>query len=417
MKVLVVGGGGREHALVAQLAKSPKITELFCAPGNGGIRSLAECVDIKATDLDVILNYVKQNSIDFVVVAPDDPLALGMVDLLEENGIRAFGPRANAAIIESSKAFSKGLMKKYGIPTAKYEVFDNSNAALSHLEATGAPIVVKADGLALGKGVIVAMEEYEARVAIIHMLEGKMFGDSSSRIILEEYMTGPEVTVLVFTDGKTLKAMPSSQDHKRVNDGDNGPNTGGMGAIAPSPYYTDEIAERCMNEIFLPTLDAMNKESRPFKGVLYFGLMLTDDGPKVIEYNARFGDPEAQAVLSLLGTDLLEIFEAIVDERLDEINISWTDNAACCVVMASGGYPGEYTVGYPIKGLDSVPADITVYHAGTKISENQCVTSGGRVLGVTAAGNTLKEAINRAYDGVGCIDFTNMHYRTDIGRK
>lgn len=418
MKVLVVGGGGREHVIVSQLTGSPKISKLYCAPGNGGIASLATCENIKATDINGMIDYVKMLEIDFVVVAPDDPLALGMVDKMEASGIRAFGPYASAAIIESSKAFSKGLMQKYGIPTAEYAVFSDTSEALRYLEEKGAPIVIKADGLALGKGVVVAMDEADARAAIISMLDERKFGESGANIVIEEYLTGPEVTVLCFTDGKTIKPMPSSQDHKRAYDDDKGPNTGGMGAISPSPYYTEELAARCMNEIFVPTIEAMNKEGRPFKGVLYFGLMLTDSGPKVIEYNARFGDPEAQAVLSLLDSDLLEIMEAIVDERLDEVDISWTDEAAACVVMASGGYPGDYKKNYPILGLKDVPADIMVYHAGTKLRGNSLyLTAGGRVLGVTAVGACLEDAVDRAYEGVGRIDFTDAHYRTDIGRK
>lgn len=417
MKVLVVGGGGREHAICTALSKSPKVTELFCAPGNGGISTIASCVPIKATDIPGITDFCKENAIDFVMVAPDDPLALGMVNKLTEAGIRAFGPTAEAARIESSKAFSKTLMNKYGIPTAKYCVFDNTNDALDYVERHGAPIVIKADGLALGKGVIIAETVMEAKTAVIHMMENKAFGSSGDKIVIEEFMTGPEVTVLCFTDGKNIVPMTSSQDHKRAYDGDKGLNTGGMGAISPSPNYTEEVAQRCMDEIFRPTIDAMAGEGYPFKGVIYFGLMLTPNGPKVIEYNARFGDPETQAVLSLLDSDIMDIFEAVVDGTLDKIHIRWKNKSACCVVMASGGYPQKYNTGYPIGGLDSVPHDITVFHAGTKLEDGRYLTSGGRVLGVTALGDDLDAAISRAYEGVDCISFESAHYRKDIGRK
>jgi len=417
MNVLVVGGGGREHAICRSLRKSPRVGKLLCAPGNGGIASVAECVDIKATDIGGIVAYVKANPVDLVVVAPDDPLALGMVDALEEAGIRAFGPRKNAAVIEASKVFSKNLMQKYGIPTAEYRVFSDPEKAVEYIRSHGAPIVVKADGLALGKGVVVARDTDSAVDAVKSMMLDKKFGDSGSRIVLEEYLTGPEVTVLAFTDGKTIVPMPSSQDHKRVFDNDEGPNTGGMGAICPSPHYTKDIAELCMNSIFLPTIDAMNKEGRTFKGVLYFGLMLTPKGPRVIEYNARFGDPEAQPVLSLLETDLLDIIEAVIDGRLADISVKWRPGAACCVVMASGGYPGGYEKGFEITGLDGVPDDITVFHAGTVMKDGKYYTNGGRVLGVTAVGETLDAAVKRAYEGVGRIRFKDAHYRTDIGRK
>lgn len=417
MNVLVVGGGGREHAICRSLRKSPRVGKLLCAPGNGGIASVAECVDIKATDIGGIVAYVKANPVDLVVVAPDDPLALGMVDALEEAGIRAFGPRKNAAVIEASKVFSKNLMQKYGIPTAEYRVFSDPEKAVEYIRSHSAPIVVKADGLALGKGVVVARDTDSAVDAVKSMMLDKKFGDSGSRIVLEEYLTGPEVTVLAFTDGKTIVPMPSSQDHKRVFDNDEGPNTGGMGAICPSPHYTKDIAELCMNSIFFPTIDAMNKEGRTFKGVLYFGLMLTPKGPRVIEYNARFGDPEAQPVLSLLETDLLDIIEAVIDGRLADISVKWRPGAACCVVMASGGYPGGYEKGFEITGLDGVPDDITVFHAGTVMKDGKYYTNGGRVLGVTAVGETLDAAVKRAYEGVGRICFKDAHYRTDIGRK
>ena len=417
MKVLVVGGGGREHAICRALKKSPRVTELFCAPGNGGISADAECVDIKATDIESMVSFARDNAIDFVMVAPDDPLALGMVDAMEAAGIRAFGPRANAAIIESSKVFSKNLMTKYGIPTAAFRAFDDMEEAIAYIREQGAPIVVKADGLALGKGVVVAMDEETAVEAVRSMMQDKKFGESGSRIVIEEFMTGPEVTVLAFTDGKTIVPMLSSQDHKRAYDNDQGLNTGGMGAFCPSPKYTPHIAETCMKTIFRPTIDAMNAEGRPFKGVIYFGLMLTPKGPRVVEYNARFGDPETQPILTLLKTDLLDIFEAVVDERLDQIDIRWEPGFACCVVMASGGYPEKYDKGFEITGLENVPAYVTVYHAGTKLVNGKYITNGGRILGVTAVGGSLADAAKRAYDGVACISFEKAHYRTDIGKK
>ena len=417
MKVLVVGGGGREHAICWKLAQSPKVTELYCAPGNGGIAQVATCVPIKATDVDGMVKWAKENAMDFVMVAPDDPLALGMVDALEAAGIPAFGPRKNAAVIEASKAFSKELMKKYHIPTAQYETFTELDAALSYIDAQGAPIVVKADGLALGKGVVVAATVEEAKAAVRDMMEDKKFGDSGSTVVIEECMTGPEVTVLAFCDGKHLVPMPSSQDHKRAYDGNQGPNTGGMGAFSPSPHYTPEVARRCMEEIFLPTVAALNAEGRPFQGVIYFGLMLTKDGPKVVEYNARFGDPETQAVLSLLDSDLMDIFQACVDGTLDKIDIKWKDQAACCLVLASGGYPVQYQSGYPISGLEEAGQNATVFHAGTKLGEDgQILTAGGRVLGVTALGATLEEAISNSYTAAKPISFQDMHFRKDIGR-
>ena len=416
MNILVVGAGGREHAICWALRKSPRVERLYCAPGNGGIAGIAECVDIKATDIDGIVGFVKNNPIHFVMVAPDDPLALGLVDALENAGIRAFGPRKNAAIIEASKVFSKSLMKKYGIPTAEYEVFSDLDKAVAYIHEKGAPIVIKADGLALGKGVVVAQDTNTAIDAVKSMMLDKKFGDSGLSVVIEEFLTGPEVTVLAFTDGKTVVPMLSSQDHKRVNDYDEGPNTGGMGAIVPSPNYTPEVAEACMNMIFLPTIEAMKNEGRVFKGVIYFGLMLTQKGPRVIEYNARFGDPETQPLLSMLETDILDIFEAVVDERLADINIKWHPGAACCVVMASGGYPGNYEKGYEISGLDAVPAGITVFHAGTTFSNGRYLTGGGRVLGVTAIADTLQSAVRRAYEGVTVIKFEKAHYRTDIGQ-
>ena len=417
MKVLVVGSGGREHAIVHALAKSPKVDALFCAPGNGGIAAEAACVDIKATDVEAMVAWAKENAMDYVVVAPDDPLALGMVDALAEAGIPAFGPRKNAAVIEASKSFSKDLMKKYNIPTAKYEIFTDIDAALAYVRAQGAPIVVKADGLALGKGVVVAQTLEEAEDAVRAMMGDRKFGEAGARVVIEECMTGPEVSVLCFVDGTHLSPMVSSQDHKRAYNNDEGPNTGGMGAFAPSPKYTPEIARICMDTIFRPTVDAMAAEGRPFQGCLYFGLMLTPDGPKVVEYNSRFGDPETQPVLSLLDTDLLDIMCACTNGTLDQLDIRWKDGAACCIVMASGGYPLDYKKGYPISGLDSVGEDVFVYHAGTKLDGDTYLTNGGRVLGVTATAEDLEHAIARAYDAVKGISFQDAHYRTDIGRK
>ncbi len=417
MKVLVVGGGGREHAMIHALAKSPKIDKLFCAPGNGGIAAQAECVDIKATDVDAMVAFAKDHAIDYVVVAPDDPLALGMVDALEAAGIPAFGPRKNAAIIEASKSFSKDLMKKYNIPTAKYEIFTEMDKALDYIHTEGAPIVVKADGLALGKGVVVAQTMEEAEDAIRSMMGDKKFGDAGARVVIEECMSGPEVSVLCFVDGEHLSPMLSSQDHKRAYNDDKGPNTGGMGAFAPSPKYTPEISQICMDTIFRPTVDAMIAEGRPFKGCLYFGLMLTSNGPKVVEYNSRFGDPETQPVLSLLKTDLLDIMMACTNGTLDQLKVEWSDGAACCIVMASGGYPMDYKKGYEIHGLDSIGDDIFVYHAGTKLENDKYLTNGGRVLGITATAETLEHAIGKAYDAVKGISFQDAHYRTDIGRK
>lgn len=414
MKVLVVGSGGREHAICWALKKSPKVTELYCAPGNGGISQLATCVDVKATDIPGMVAWAKEHKMDFVMVAPDDPLAMGMVDALEEAGIRAFGPRKNAAIIEGSKAFSKELMKKYGIPTAAYEIFTDKDAALSYVEAQGAPIVVKCDGLALGKGVIVAQTVDEAKAAVISMMEDKAFGEAGAKVVIEECMVGPEVTVLAFTDGKTIVPMPSSQDHKRAYDGDEGPNTGGMGAISPCPNYTPEHAKLCMDTIFLPTVNALNAEGRTFRGVIYFGMMLTAKGPKVVEYNARFGDPECQAVLSLLETDLMDILEACVDGTLGDLDVKFKDAASCCLVLASGGYPVAYEKGKAISGLDAV-RDAVVFHAGTKLENGKFYTNGGRVLGVTAVAPNLRSAVDKAYQAAKPISFEKMHFRRDIG--
>ena len=417
MKVLVVGGGGREHAICWKLAQSPKVTELFCAPGNAGIAQVAQCVPIKATDVDAMVAWARDNAMDFVMVAPDDPLALGMVDALEAAGIPAFGPRKNAAIIEASKIFSKNLMEKYHIPTAQYQTFTELPAAEDYIRAQGAPIVVKADGLALGKGVVVAQTVDEALTAVQEMMADGKFGDSGSRVVIEECMTGPEVTVLAFADGEHVVPMPSSQDHKRAYDGNQGPNTGGMGAISPSPNYTPEVAQRCMDEIFLPTMAALKAEGRPFQGVLYFGLMLTPSGPKVVEYNARFGDPECQAVLSLLDSDLMDILQACRAGTLDQVDIRWKDAAACCLVLASGGYPVSYQSGYPISGLDEAGKSAVVFHAGTARNDaGDIVTKGGRVLGVTATGADLGQAIDGAYSAAKHISFTDMHFRTDIGR-
>ncbi len=419
MKILVVGGGGREHTIVWKIAQSPKVDKIYCAPGNGGIASIAECVPIKATDIEGIVSLAKEKEVDLVMVAPDDPLVMGMVDALEAEGIRAFGPRANAAIIEGSKVFSKELMKKYNIPTAGYEVFDDPAAALEYIKKGSFPAVIKAEGLALGKGVIIAQNFEEAQAGIHDIMEDKVFGESGNRVVIEEFLTGPEVSVLAFCDGKTVVPMVSAQDHKRAYDNDEGLNTGGMGTFSPSRLYDAAKAEECMQNIFLPTVAAMAAEGRPFKGVLYFGLMMTEKGVKVIEYNARFGDPETQVVLPRLKTDLVEIMEAVIDERLDEINIEWKDNAAVCVVMASGGYPTKYKTGYEITGLDEVEKndDLMVFHAGTKRDGEKILTAGGRVLGITAVGENLDAAIKRAYEGVGMVSFENCHYRKDIGIK
>ena len=419
MKVLVVGSGGREHTIVWKIAQSPKVEKIYCAPGNGGIAELAECVNVSATDIDGMVALAKEKAVDLVMVAPDDPLVMGMVDAMEAAGIRAFGPRANAAIIEGSKAFSKELMKKYNVPTAKYETFTDSESAIEYIKQGTFPAVIKADGLALGKGVIIAQNLEEAEEAVHDMIDGGKFGESGSKVVIEEYLTGPEVSVLAFTDGKTVKPMVSAQDHKRAYDNDEGLNTGGMGTFSPSRLYDEAKQKECMENIFLPTIKAMAAEGRPFKGVLYFGLMMTPNGVKVIEYNCRFGDPETQVVLPRLKTDLVEIMEAIIDERLDEIEIEWADNAAVCVVMASGGYPVSYAKGYEISGIDEVNAmeDMIVFHAGTTVKDGKIVTSGGRVLGVTAVGADLDDAIKRAYDGVKKIDFKDAHYRTDIGIK
>lgn len=419
MKILIIGGGGREHAIAWALSKDARVEKLWCAPGNGGIAQLAECVPIKATDLDAIVAFCSENRPDLVVVAPDDPLALGLVDRLEAIGIRAFGPRANAAIIEGSKAFAKDLMRRYHIPTAEYAVFDNQQDACAYIRAHGAPIVVKADGLALGKGVTVVQTVDEALDAVERALSGHAFGAAGDRVVIEECLTGPEVSVLCFTDGKTICPMVSAQDHKRAQDHDQGPNTGGMGSVSPNRHYTPEIAEQCMRDIFVPTIRAMQAEGRTFCGVLYFGLMLTPNGPRVIEYNARFGDPETQSVLPLLQTSLLDIMEAIMDQRLDTLDIQWADACTACVVLASGGYPGSYSRGYEITGLqDAADTGAMVFHAGTKADDaGKIVTAGGRVLGVTATGATMEQALELAYRAAGCIHFDGMFCRHDIGRR
>ncbi|WP_411655267.1 phosphoribosylamine--glycine ligase [Anaeromassilibacillus sp. SJQ-1] len=419
MKVLVIGGGGREHAIIRKLKESPKVDKIYCAPGNGGIAKDAECVAISAMDLDGAVTFAKEKQIDLVFVAPDDPLAAGMVDRFEEAGIPAFGPNAAAAQIESSKVFSKNLMKKYRIPTAKYEVFSDPKEAVAYIEKNNQfPIVVKADGLALGKGVLIAADLTEAKDAVKKIMEDKAFGASGNQVVIEEFLTGPEVSVLAFTDGKSVKPMVSSKDHKRALDNDQGLNTGGMGTISPNPHYTEAMAQTCMETIFVPTIRAMQEEGRPFKGCLYFGLMLTPDGPKVIEYNSRFGDPEAQVVLPRMKTDLVDVMQAVIEERLEEQPIEWYDGAAACVVMASGGYPASYPKGLEITGLDEngQVADAVVYHAGTKLENGKFYTNGGRVLGVTAKGVTLEEALKKAYAAVDKIHFDGAHYRHDIGK-
>lgn len=419
MKVLVVGSGGREHALVRKIKESPKVTEIACCPGNGGISYDAQCYPVSATDIDGVVHLAKEIKADFVVVAPDDPLVAGMVDALNEAGFAAFGPKADAAIIEGSKVFSKNLMLKYNIPTAEYKVFDKAEDVISYVrEKNEFPTVIKADGLALGKGVIIPETLEEAEAGIREIMEDKIFGESGNNVVVEEFLTGPEVSVLAFTDGKCVKPMVSSMDHKRALDGDKGLNTGGMGTVSPNPYYTDDIAKECMEKIFVPTINAMNAEGRTFKGCLYFGLMITPKGPKVIEYNCRFGDPETQVVLPRLKTDIMEIFEAINNETLSDLEIEWSDGACTCVVIASGGYPKSYPKGLEITGLENGQRDgVIVYHAGTALNDGRLVTAGGRVLGVTALGSDLQEALNKSYAAVESIDFENKHYRKDIGQR
>ena len=413
MKVLVVGGGGREHAIIKKLKESKKVSKIYALPGNGGIAADAECVDIGAKEIDRIADFAAKNDIDLAVVAPDDPLVLGAVDALKAKGIKTFGPDRRAAIIEGSKAFSKDLMKKYNIPTAAYETFSEAEEALRYVENCPVPVVVKADGLALGKGVIIAETREEAVNAVKTIMEDRIFGDSGSKVVIEEFLTGPEVSVLSFTDGKTIVPMVSSMDHKRALDGDKGLNTGGMGTVAPNPYYTPEIALQCMETIFRPTIDAMNKEGRTFSGCLYYGLMLTEKGPKVIEYNCRFGDPETQVVLPLLESDLADIMLSIYEGKLDEAEVRFADKSAACVVMASEGYPSKYETGFEI----TMPEDKNIYVAGAKLKDGRLVTAGGRVLGVTETAETLAEAIDKAYQTVKTISFENAYYRTDIGKR
>ena len=415
MKLLVVGGGGREHAIIKSLRKNPAVTEIFALPGNGGIAADAVCVPIGATEIDKIVAFAQEKNVDYAVVAPDDPLVLGCVDALEAAKIPCFGPRARAAIIEGSKVFSKNLMKKYGIPTARYEVFDDMAAALAYLDTAPIPTVIKADGLALGKGVIIAQTREEAKTAVRDMMENHVFGKSGDHVVIEEFLTGPEVSVLAFTDGKTVVPMVSSMDHKRAHDHDEGLNTGGMGTVAPNPYYTEDMARVCMETIFLPTMEAMNAENRTFRGCLYFGLMLTPKGPKVIEYNCRFGDPETQVVLPLLKSDLLTVMQACRNGTLAETEVKFSDGAACCVIMASSGYPEHYKKGFAI----TMPAEIAAhtYVAGAKREEDRLLTSGGRVLGVTATATDLKSAIEKAYERVEGVHFDNAFYRHDIGQR
>ena len=415
MQIMVIGGGGREHAIIKALKLNPDVETIYCLPGNGGIAADAVCVEIGAKDIAAQVEFAKSHNIDYAVVAPDDPLALGAVDALTAVGIPCFGPDAKAAVIESSKAFSKDLMKKYQIPTADYETFTELNAAYAYIDSHAVPVVVKADGLALGKGVIIAQDREEAKEAVRSMMEDKVFGDSGNCVVIEEFLTGPEVSVLAFTDGKTVKPMVSSMDHKRVGDGDVGLNTGGMGTIAPNPYYTEAIAEECMKTIFLPTIRAMQEEGRPFKGCLYFGLMITPNGPKVIEYNCRFGDPETQVVLPLLKSDLLTVMQATTNGTLAETEVEFSDGAACCVVMASNGYPTAYDKGFAITMSDDAAAH--TYVAGAKLNDGKLLTSGGRVLGVTATADTLADAIRGAYRRVEEVKFENAYYRRDIGQK
>ncbi len=419
MKILIVGGGGREHAIAWKLAKSPKVEKLYCAPGNAGIAEVAECVNIGVMEFDKLVTFAKEQKIDLTVVAPDDPLAAGAVDAFEKAGLRAFGPRANAAILEGSKAFSKDLMKKYGIPTAAYENFSDPKKALEYLETAKMPIVLKADGLALGKGVLICKDLEEAKAGVKTLMMDKQFGSAGDEIVIEEFMTGREVSVLSFVDGKTIKIMTSAQDHKRAKDGDQGLNTGGMGTFSPSPFYTPEVDAFCKEHIYQKTVDAMKAEGREFKGIIFFGLMLTADGPKVLEYNARFGDPETQVVLPRMKNDLVDLFEACIDGTLDQINLEFEDNAAVCVVLASEGYPEHYEKGFEIRGLDAFKdkEGYYVFHAGSKFDDQgRVVTNGGRVLGVTATGSNLKEARANAYKATEWIDFDNKYMRHDIGK-
>lgn len=418
MKVLIIGGGGREHAIAKKVLMSPKVTKLYCAPGNAGIAECAECVNISVEEHEKLADFAVKEGIDLTIVGPDNPLVAGVVDVLEHRGLRVFGPRKNAAIIEGSKAFSKDLMKKYKIPTAAYEVFTQAVKAVEYLKSSKYPIVIKADGLALGKGAIICNDFIEAADAVKMIMEEKQFGSSGDRLVIEEFMTGREVSVLAFCDGTHIKPMTSAQDHKRAKDGDQGLNTGGMGTFSPSPFYTKEVDEYCSKHIYQPTIDAMKKEGRTFIGILFVGLMLTEDGPKVVEYNARFGDPETQVILPRLKNDLVEVFEACIDGKLDTIDLDFHDNAAVCVVLASKGYPEHYEKGFAIEGLEAFSGreDYYVFHAATQKKEEQIVTNGGRVLGVTAIGNDLKEARKKAYEAVSLIDFKNKYMRTDIGK-
>ena len=418
MKVMIIGSGGREHAIAYCVNKSPKVDKIYCAPGNAGIAAIAECVPIGAMEFDRIVDFAKEKAVDLVIVGMDDPLVGGLVDELEKAGIKAFGPRKNAAILEGSKAFSKELMKKYGIPTAGYETFDSADAAISYLEKAKFPIVLKADGLALGKGVLICNDLEEAKAGVKTIMVDRMFGSSGDRLVIEEFMTGREVSVLSFTDGKTIKIMTSAQDHKRAGDNDTGLNTGGMGTFSPSPFYTDRVDEFCKAHIYQATVDAMAKEGRPFTGVIFFGLMLTEEGPKVLEYNCRFGDPEAQVVLPRMKNDIIEVMEACIEQKLDSIDLEFEDNAAVCVVLASDGYPVKYQKGLPIKGLENFEGrdDYFCFHAGSAAKDGQIVTNGGRVLGITALGKDLKDARANAYKATEWVDFDNKYMRHDIGK-
>ncbi len=418
MKVLVIGSGGREHAIVKKLAVSSRVHKLYCAPGNAGIAEDAKCVDISVMAHEALADFAAKEEIDLTVVGPDDPLVAGVVDVFEAKGLRIFGPRKNAAIIEGSKVFSKNLMKKYNIPTAAYETFDSPGAAIEYLKTSKYPIVLKADGLALGKGVLICNDFEEAKDGVKLIMEEKQFGASGDHLVIEEFISGPEVSVLAFCDGTHIKEMTSAQDHKRARDGDQGLNTGGMGTFSPSPFYTREVEDFCRQHVYQPTMDAMKAEGRPFTGILFVGLMLTKDGPKVLEYNARFGDPEAQVVLPRMKNDIIEVFEACIDGRLEDINLEFEDNAAVCVILASEGYPGHYEKGFEIKGLEHFigKKDHYIFHAATKAADGKILTNGGRVLGVTAAGQNLKEARRKAYEAAAWIDFDNKYMRSDIGR-
>lgn len=418
MKILIVGSGGREHAIAVSAAKSPKVDKIYCAPGNAGIGQIAQCVPIAAMEFEKLAAFAKEHAVDFTIIGMDDPLVGGIVDVFEQQGLKVFGPRKNAAVLEGSKAFSKDLMKKYNIPTAAYETFDDPNAALVYLKTADMPIVLKADGLALGKGVLICQTLEEAEKGVKTIMEEKKFGDAGARMVVEQFMTGREVSVLSFTDGKTIQIMSSAQDHKRAKDGDQGLNTGGMGTFSPSPFYTEEVDAFCRKHIYQATVDAMAAEGRPFVGVIFFGLMLTEDGPKVLEYNARFGDPEAQVVLPRMKNDMIEVMQACVEGRLDEIELEFEENAAVCVVLASDGYPIAYQKGYPIEGLDAFDnrEDYFCFHAGTAVKDGKIVTNGGRVLGITAKGEDLVKARQKAYEAVSWVNFENKYMRHDIGK-